>query len=88
MLMRLQVYLASPDATAPHSEMAEYILPPSTLIKMDRTPWFHLLGPQSLVELGARAFLRMGKDDAAAETARGGLAEAKKVQGSGVYAFC
>ena len=28
--------------------------------------------------LGARAYLRLGKDDEAAETARGGLVEAKK----------
>ena len=30
------------------------------------------------VGMGARAYLRLGKDDEAAETARGGLAEAKK----------
>ena len=32
----------------------------------------------SSVALGARAYLRLGKDDEAAETARGGLVEAKK----------
>ena len=39
----------------------------------------HLWGTQSLVMLGARAYLRLGKDDQAEATAEGGLAEAKKV---------
>ena len=46
---------------------------------MDRAAFMHLWGIGSLVMLGARAYLRLGKDDEAEATAQGGLAEAKKV---------
>ena len=81
-MRRLLVYLTSGeggDSTVSDEELLAFTPAPQTLVEMDRAPGFHLLWTQSLVMLGARAYLRLGKDDEAEATARGGLAEAKKV---------
>ena len=52
---------------------------PPTTHPVPRDPWLHVILTQSLVALGARAYLRLGKDEEAETTAHGGLAEAKKV---------
>ena len=67
------------DSTVSDKEALAFIPAPQTLVEMDRAPFMHLWGTQSLVMLGARAYLRLGKDDQAEATAEGGLAEAKKV---------
>ena len=67
------------DPTVSDKEALAFIPAPQTLVEMDRAPFMHLWGTQSLVMLGARAYLRLGKDDQAEATAQGGLAEAKKV---------
>ena len=75
-LHRLLIYLTSAEGLEP---VAALMPSPQALIEADRNPWFHLWCSVSLVSLGARAYLRMkNKDEEAAETARGGLAEAKK----------
>ena len=81
-MRRLLVYLTSGEGgnSAVSDEEAVAFMPaPQTLMEMDRAAWFHLWGIQSLVMLGARAYLRLGKDHEAEATAQAGLAEAKKV---------
>ena len=63
----------------PDEEALAFLPAPQTLVEMDRDPLLHLWFMPSLVMLGARAYLRLGKDDEAEATARGGLAEAKKL---------
>ena len=82
-MRRLLVYLTTgcegSDSTVSNDEALAFMPAPQTLVEMDREPWFHLIGTASLVMLGARAYLRLGKDDEAEATAQGGLAEAEKV---------
>ena len=61
-------------------ELAGFIPSPSALQKVDQIPWFHAFDLISAVALGARAYLGLGKNDEAQETALGGLAEAKKCE--------
>ena len=67
------------DSPVSDEEVLAIMPAPQTLVEMDRDPFLHVLGTGSLVMLGARAYLRLGKDDEAEATAQGGLAEAKKV---------
>jgi len=78
---RFLVYLASPEdqPRVTREQVASFMPSPQALIETDRVPDFHLWHHISFVSLGSRCFLRLGdKDEEAAETARGGLAEAKK----------
>ena len=80
-MRRLLVYLTSGeggDSTVPDEEALAFMPAPQTLVEMDRDATFHLWGTASLVTLGARAYLRLGKNEEAEATAQGGLAEAKK----------
>ena len=81
-MRRLLVYLTTGeggDSTVSDEEVLAFTPAPQTLVEMDRDPLLHLWFIASLVMLGARAYLRLGKDDEAEATAQGGLAEAKKV---------
>ena len=81
-MRRLLVYLTTGeggDSTVSDEEVLAFTPAPQTLVEMDRDPLLHLWFMPSLVMLGARAYLRLGKDDEAEATAQGGLAEAKKV---------
>ena len=80
-MRRLLVYLTSGeggDSTVPDEEALAFMPAPQTLVEMDRHAQFHLFGTASFVILGARAYLRLGKNEEAEVTAQGGLAEAKK----------
>ena len=81
-MRRLLVYLTSGeggDSTVPDEEALAFMPAPQTLVEMDRYAHFHLFGTASFVILGARAYLRLGKNEEAEATAQGGLAEATKV---------
>ena len=81
-MRRLLVYLTSGEgneSTVSDEEASAFMPAPQTLVEMDRAAYIHLWNPASLVILGARAYLRLGKDEEAEATAQGGLAEAKKV---------
>ena len=80
-MRRLLVYLTSGeggDSTVRDEEALAFMPAPQTLVEMDRYASFHLFGTTSFVILGARAYLRLGKNEEAEATAQGGLAEAKK----------
>ena len=81
-MRRLLVYLTSGDggdSTVTDEEALAIMPSPTTLVEMDRAVYFQVWHTASLVVLGARAYLRLGKDEEAEATAREGLAEAKKV---------
>ena len=78
-IRRLLVFLTSDEGFPSTEEVLAFMPAPQTLVEMDRAPWLHLWHTQSLVMLGARAYLRLGKHEEAEATAQGGLAEAKKV---------
>ena len=68
---RLRIFLASPDGAIDEAEVNEWIPSPTALAEMERGyMWFHRYGMYDVTSFGALAFLKLGRDDDAAELAR------------------
>ena len=69
--IRLRIFLASPAGAIDEAEVNEWIPSPAELAEMERGyPWFRRYGMYDVTSFGALAFLKLGRDDDAAELAR------------------